>query len=29
MRDFKKIHKMTPSQYRELYHRKTGEERPS
>lgn len=29
MRAFKKIHKMTPSQYRELYHRKTGEERPS
>ena len=29
MRAFKKIHKMTPSQYRELYHGKAGRGKPS
>lgn len=29
MRAFKKIHKMTPSQYRALYHGKAGGDRPS
>ena len=29
MRAFKKIHKMTPSQYRELYHGKAGGNQPS